>query len=132
MVFRNFFRPKEVKDVLAAINAAEMEEGAEGLRHIKRFVVQEVVEDAAKTKFSIKNDGLSARTLTFLLITNVLSRHLTSGQYHIYRGILSGVGHELLELWNYAVRQQQRSGHYSEEDAKKDLKWMKDQIEKVG
>jgi hypothetical protein len=123
---------EEVRSVLAAIDEVEDEEGAEGLHQIKQLVVDAVVVDADKTISSIKDDGLSARTLTCLLISNVLSVELTSGKHHTYRGVLSANGDRLLRLWDYAVEQQKQSGYYDEEEAKNDLKWIRDEIKTVG
>ena len=123
---------EEITSVLAAIDEVEDEEGAEGLHQIKQLVVDAVVADADKTISSIKDDGLSARTLTCLLISNVLSVELTSGKHHTYRGVLSANGDRLLGLWDYAVEQQKQSGYYDEEEAKNDLKWIRDEIKTVG
>ncbi|MBM4127989.1 MAG: hypothetical protein FJ247_11680 [Nitrospira sp.] len=124
--------PDEVKNVLAELDAIEKEKGAEWLHLIKPLVVRKVVEDADKTRRSIKEDGLSPRTLAFLLILNVLADELTSGEHHIYRGVLSTIGHELLKLWDFAVSQQKLSGHYDGKKARKVLKWIRDEIKKAG
>jgi hypothetical protein len=125
-------KSNEVKAVLAEIDAIEKEEGTRGLRQIKGLVVELVVGEADKTINSIRNDDLSPRTLAFLLILNVLGEELTSGQYHIYRGVLSTGGKMLLGLWVYAVEQQKQSGFYNEQEARKELKWIMDEIKLVG
>jgi len=129
-----FFKSKEVKNVLAEINTIEAEEGAEGLFHIKEQVLHEISgrRNAEKTKLSIIKDGMKVRDLAFLIILNVLSRELTSGRFHIYRGVLSNIGHELLRLWDYSVQQQRLSGYYTDEDVENDEKWIRAEIKQAG
>lgn len=122
----------EVRAVLEAIDEVEQEKDAEGLGQIKDLVVREVVEDPEKTKHSITEDGLSPRTLAFLIMLNVLGRELTSGKYHIYRGVLSAAGERLLNLWAYAVQQQHKSGYYDAAAVRKDMDWIAREIKKVG
>lgn len=127
-----FAASEEVRSVLEMIDIVENEEGAEGFRHIKGLVVELAVGEADKTISSMRDDGLSARALTFLLVLNVLGEELTSGKYHIYRGVLSTGGKMLLRLWVYAVEQQKQSGFYDEEKAKEELQWIMDQVKQVG
>jgi hypothetical protein len=123
---------EEMRSVLGVIDEMEDEEGAEGFRLIKQLVVDMVVADPDKTISSLKDDGLSARTLTLLLTLNILGEELTSGKHHTYRGVLSANGDRLLRLWDFAVKQQKQSGYYDEEEAQNDLKWIREGIKTVG
>lgn len=94
--------------------------------------VAELIADKEKTSISINEDDLSPRTLVFLLITNVIQSILPLGKYHIYRGILSMRGDDLLRLWDYSTKQLTELGYYTSEQSEEDRKWMRDQVKKAG
>lgn len=102
--------------------------------HIRTLLKNETSskEGAEKTKLSIQKDGLKVRDLAFLIILNVLGRELTSGRYHTYRGVLNLTGKQMLELWYYSVGCLKDNHYYTETEAANDLKWIRDEIKKVG
>ncbi|MBN1906329.1 MAG: hypothetical protein JW927_14655 [Deltaproteobacteria bacterium] len=94
--------------------------------------VKELIKDTDKTNYSIDVDGLSPRTLVFLLITNVIQTLLPTGQYHIYRGTLNKQGNALLTLWDKATNELQNLNYYTEKEAQEDKTWIRTKIEAVG
>ncbi len=125
----------EVAQVLAELEKVANEiDTVTGLYPIKDALVREFTstEGAEKTKLSLQKDGMNARDLVFVVMLNILGRELACGEYHIYRGVLSGTGQDLLKMWHYAVGQLKASGYYNEKEAADDLEWIKTEIEQVG
>lgn len=98
---------------------------------IRPQVVQ-LINNKEKTTASICDNKISHRNLVLLLITNVIADILPSGEYHIYRGTLNILGQDLLNLFNYAVTELEKSGFHSTQEAETDKQWIKDQIQNVG
>lgn len=87
---------------------------------------------AEKTVYSIRIDGMKPDHLALMLITNVIGHHLTSGRHHIYRGLLSIEGRDMLKLWNTAVYALRERGFYTDAKVEKDMKWIREQMKNVG
>ena len=98
---------------------------------IKNKILQ-LIKDTERTESSINTDGVSPRTLVFLLITNVLDEVLSSGQYHVYRGTLSGLGVSLKKVFTYSNSKMVSLGFQTEADAKEDNKQLDDKIKDRG
>lgn len=99
---------------------------------ITNEVLSVIKTEADKTVYSIRIDGLKPEHLALVIITNVVSRHLASGTHHIYRGVLSAMGQDLLKVWNAAVKEMLERGFCSEAEAREDLDWIKQQIKEMG
>lgn len=126
-----YFPPFEVKVTVKEIHAfLETKEW-----FCQDIITQQVVslaKDAEKTVYSIRNDRMKPDQLGLLLILNVLGRHLSSGQYHIYRGVLNAVGTDMLSMWTAVVQAMEDRGYYDNAKTKEDMKWIRDGIKKVG
>jgi len=57
---------------------------------------------------------------------------LSTGQYHVYRGVLDFVGESLLRIFDTATEKLVVGGYHSQEEAKKDKDWVREQIKGVG
>jgi hypothetical protein len=57
---------------------------------------------------------------------------LTSGRYHIYRGVLSGEGHALMSTFARCMSELQQRGYQSEENAEEATQRLRDEIKKLG
>ena len=64
-----------------------------------------LINDRPRTAASILEDRLDPAGLVYLLVTNVAHERLSSGQYHIYRGVLNFQGQELERAFVTASRQ---------------------------
>jgi len=124
-------RPAEVQDTVAEIDAF-LEQHASICRDLIRGEAVTLANDASKTVYSLRTDGLKTDQLALILITNVLGRHLTSGEHHTYRGVLGAIGNDMLELWTSAVSAMQDRGYYSPEEAQEDMRWIQSEIKNVG
>ncbi len=129
------FWKKQPDEVNAAI--LELDKIENAFPDFEVDLISTSVRDRIKTEpekvvHSIRVDGMTPKALVYLVITNVLDRELSSGRFHVYRGLLSGSGENLLRLWDHAVDELLKSGNHSEEDAAKDKKWIREQIRNVG
>lgn len=92
----------------------------------------ELVDDTEKTLYSIRINHMKPDQLALILITNVLGRHLQSGQYHTYRGVLNMMGKDMLKVWDAAGKEMLDRRYHDESEAKKDHDWIRHEIEGVG
>lgn len=129
-------KPQEVKDTLAALDVVLNEIAGKGVLvlpdSVKTSVIKTVTEGEEKTIASIKQDGLSPRTLALLLLSNVLGSHLASGQFHIYRGVLSMPGTEMLKAFRFIVEELVKTGYHTNEAVQEDMEWVQRQIQNAG
>jgi hypothetical protein len=121
----------EVQQCVQALEELEVESANLAFGVVKPQVLQ-LISDEAKTVHSIKNDGLVPRSVVALLLTNVIQAILPTGQHHIYRGTLSGIGQQLLALWDFCIRELESSGYHSAAEAAKDRAWIREQIRDCG
>lgn len=127
----DLFQPTEVKRTIEEINAF-LSNNATSSAKILRNEVVALAKIKDKTTASIREDGLKYDQLALILITNVIGRHLSSGQYHVYRGTLSEIGNDMLRTWRVAVEALKDRGYYTTEEALEDMRWMLNEIESVG
>lgn len=126
-----FSKKKEIEMCITEFNNISQELSASA-KEIVKPVVFDYLKDTEKTLYSLQKDKISPRNLIFLLITNAIAEILPTGHYHIYRGVLSQVGHDLLKLFDYAVNELEEKGCFSHEEAKEDKAWIREQINGVG
>jgi len=125
-------KPVEVIQTLATLNEIEAQFPHFDIAAISFLIRDRIESEPEKVILSIRNDKLAPKTLVYLVITNVLDRELSSGRYHYYRGLLNNTGQSLLALWDHAVDELQFAGFHSEDEAKKDKEWIRQQIRGVG
>lgn len=91
-----------------------------------------LAKDAEKTVYSIRIDNMKPEQLALLLVTNVIGRHIGSGRYHTYRGVLNSVGSDMHKLWNSAQQIMVERGYSTEAEATEDNLWIQKQIKNAG
>ena len=128
-MFKLFGTPKEVKETCNDIESGVLDNLAAST--IKDAAIKRA-KDREKTVYSIKEEGLSPKVLAHILITNSIQELVGSGQFHIYRGTLNVVGNAMVESWDHSVDQIRKLGHYSQEEADNDKRWLRDEIQKMG
>lgn len=94
--------------------------------------VVELIQDAEKTTASIATDGLTPRTLVFLLIAKAARQLIPSGRFHIYRGVLSGQGKALYAIWMSANKELEKVGIQPAQEVIAEESWMLQQIKNAG
>ena len=128
---RKVFTPYEVKITIKEAKSF-LGQTATLCRRIIEPDVVTLAKDVDKTVYSIRVDRMKPDHLALLLITNVLGRHIGSGAYHTYRGVLNIVGQDMLEVWQAAQEAMQERGYATEREVAKDNRWIKKQIKNAG
>lgn len=126
-----FFPPYEVKLTMEEAKAF-LGQTANLCRGIIEQEVITLVRDADRTVYSIRIDRMKPDQLALLLITNVIGKHLGSGVYHTYRGVLSMVGQDMLTVWHAAQKVIHDRGYASEQEVDEDNKRIQEQIKNAG
>ena len=119
---------ERVKDSLASIEKSDLIPGF----HLVKDAIRDQLKDGDRTRASIEEDGLSPDGLIYLLISNAANAQLCRGQHHIYRGVLSMTGKELLAAFTKASEMIVQCGVHSQEDHEHDMRSLKKEIFEVG
>lgn len=127
-------KPPEVVQCLEALEAERT------LLSAKSFIIpNEVIEavrtqllDVERTVHTVRNEAVAPRNVVLLLLSNISGEFLGSGRYHVYRETLSMVGHELLNVFNYAVDEMEKAGFHDAKAAQGDRQWIREQVRKAG
>ncbi len=82
--------------------------------------------------YSIRIDGMKPDHLALMLIANVIGDELSTGSYHVYRGVLGAVGNDMLKLWNATISALKERGYYSDAEVEEDMRWIREQISNAG
>lgn len=127
------FPPYEVKLTVEEVKAFFKQREGLGLSNsIIEPQVLALAKDAGKVVYTIRIDRMKPDQLALILITNVLGQHLGSGQHHIYRGVLSMTGNDMLALWHQVQSELLKRGYCSEAEVEKDNRWVREQIKGAG
>jgi len=100
--------------------------------HVFATVRATIVRDADRTIHSLSADGWQPTDLALLLLTRASSLALSSGHYHIYRGVLGGEGHGYLTIFRRSVKELVRSGFITPQEAEADIADLTKDITEVG
>ena len=88
-------------------------------------------QEAAHYEFEVRHSKY--RDVVSVVIVNSLADIiLTTGKYHLYRGLLNPTGGHALSLFYKLVDNLEKSGYYTKEKADEDRKWIKKEIKEVG
>jgi hypothetical protein len=126
-----FFPPYEVKLTQQELKSFLDQSAGVCRNTIERELIY-LVKDAEKTVYSIRIDNMKPEHLALLLVTNVLGRHIGSGHYHTYRGVLNTMGADFYKLWNSAQKIMLERGYSTEAEVTEDNLWIKKQIQNAG
>jgi hypothetical protein len=137
-IFRRVFASKEVKAALGVVDECEFMFSPAGLHGdsfniIKAELVPYLYKTSANLKEQVQN-GRTVRACVYTSIAVMAQSHISSGQYHMYRGVLRpmGPGPALHEICRKAIDLLIKEGDVTEEDAQR---WKNDivkQISEVG
>jgi hypothetical protein len=89
-------------------------------------------KETGKTVHTVKVDGIKPDHLALILIFNVLTRNLECGWNHIYRGVLSMTGTEMLKLWHITEKEMIKRGYQTQEQYAVDTEGLMKSIASMG
>lgn len=85
-------------------------------------IIKEAYHDAIKSldlncniENYIKNQKIRHHTLALVFFFTSLKIMLSSGNFHVYRGTLSGKGHQLKQITIYSLDELEKTGHITSE-----------------
>lgn len=114
----DLFKPREVRWTLRALQTC-IWSGPSELYELRGPIAERCkhrIRNADKTCYSIRVDGYSPQSLALFIATDVTESLILSGQFHSYRGILSGEGHGLKRLLYHFYNLQLEAGILSSEE----------------
>lgn len=129
---KEFDKQKEIAEIINELDEIEEEEGGEGVGLLRKSIIDGLIFDVERTRKALGAGVGNEREFCVDIIYKVLERELPNGGFHIYRGVLSAEGQELLKLWDFVVEEMEMLGNLEESDVEAEQEWMRDQIAKVG
>ena len=130
-LFGHLFDPPEAKLVKLKVETfLRANTGPYGLE-IER-VVGPMVERADILTKLVKEEKRDPDELALSIIYNKMIECLCSGQYHTYRGMLSGTGNEMLAIWGMTSAALVQRGFVKKEDVDNQRKDLMEEIRSMG
>lgn len=127
--------PKEVKEVLAALDLAEESEFSKLIVTFgtaKEWAEQAILNEQKRVAHAIAVDKITPMNVAMVTIMEVTSDHLSTGEYHIRTGWLTPVGEEFLEIYYAATNWLLQNDLISGDEADKYKTSVRKQIADVG
>jgi hypothetical protein len=131
---RKLSAPEEVKSVLSALDeeARIMWDGPRlGIETIKPSVVEVILNGRDEIQRNLRS-GKTPRAIVLLVMMNVTRNYLTSGRFHIYRGILSMAGNGLMSIYMYCLDELTKLGVMTAEEMRAARKATDEDIREMG
>ncbi len=135
---KRFFADKETKAALGAVDECDLIFSSDGtfgdsFKIIKAELVPYLYKGSHILKEHIKK-GQSLRSCVYTAIAKIAQDHITSGQYHMYRGVLSsmGPGHALHKICIKAIDLVVKEGSVTQENGEQWKADIREQISKTG
>jgi len=128
------FPSKEFKAVLGVYNEAKFRfKDSEAFKLVEADIKKWISSHPIKIT-SLVSEGAPPRQVVYALIANIAAYRVESGNYHIYRGVLNPMLHggKLLKLFDEATDELMKIGSWTEEQAKREKKAIRDNIKEVG
>lgn len=132
--FSNLFRPKEVRDVLFALDRLRSSPLAETLcfSEIEVRARQAVTGNPKAVREQVVMEGQQPLQIALNLIINLCGRDLGSGADHTYRGVLGMRGTAKRALFNQAQAMMLERGYIEQEDLDHGRTMLAQQIKDAG
>ena len=132
-IFGKLFLEKEIKAVLGVLDELDFEFSEflhfNDVRSLAEKIILKNQHDIIRI---MREQNISPRRTACSWINNVSGDILESGQYHVYRGVLSPVGDAYLKIFDRSTELLSQVGDMSEEQAREHKQGMRNRIQKVG
>ncbi|MFN2563530.1 MAG: hypothetical protein ABR499_00795 [Gemmatimonadaceae bacterium] len=80
----------------------------------------------------IREEHRTPDQVALVMLSSTVIGLLTSGHYHIYRGVLSGHGHALRSVFTRCMLELQQRGYQTEEKTQEAMQRLRDEIKTLG
>ncbi|KKM23643.1 hypothetical protein LCGC14_1613100 [marine sediment metagenome] len=123
----------EVRAVLRVLDEADKRFDCPAFRRVK-YQIEEALRSQLDAVAGKIRDGLSPREAVYSQIANIAGNLVESGQFHIYRGVLSPItgGEDLLRIFDAAVDELVQIGAVDEASAAEQKAGVRENIKTVG
>lgn len=130
---KELFSKKEVKEALRILEEASQQFGSGGFNLVKAHVKNSILSNTEQFINTVRK-GRTVRKYVYSMIANVSGDMVESGQYHIYRGVLSptGPGEDLLKVFDSAMDELVRLGDTDTKHAEEEKEATRKNIQNVG
>ena len=130
MLFKKLFRKKGVKAVSGILDELSYSFTSEAFQMVRATIENESHSNVEKAL----SDGTTPRDLVNYLIREISYSMISSGEYHLTRGVINplGYGKDLLNLFKYSVKELGKSGWLSKEETSEDLKYIEEIVRSSG
>ena len=130
------FSKKEVKEAFEILEEASKKFAfaSYGFDLVKAHAEKSILSEAKQLTKSVQNGTVTVRKYVYSLITYISGNLVSSGQYHIYRGVLSpmGPGEDLLKILDLGLDELVTMGDISKEEAAEQKEVVRKNIEEMG
>lgn len=129
--FRRRFASNEVRDALDILNEIGAQFDCEAFQIVRSTLEDDFLAGNREVVALVKQ-GVSPQAQVYNAITNLAGDLVESGNYHVYRGVLSPVGEDLLRLFDTATDGLAHIGAIDADHAKKQKAGIRKNIKSVG
>ncbi|MHB1793367.1 MAG: hypothetical protein ACYCPO_00230 [Acidobacteriaceae bacterium] len=130
-LFYRIFKPFEVRMTCNDIEAFLRADNGLCLDVVRREALI-LANNTDKVLYSIRIDHMKPDQLALTLIYNVLTKQLQSGWQHIYRGVLSMIGQDMLRLWHLTAKELVKRGYSTEAECNTEAAGLMNDIRSAG
>lgn len=129
---KKLLSPSEVKVCLLVLEEIKTKANNLSFSIIEAEIKHALVNNVEKVQYAIIQERKTPKHLILIMMLNVLAEKLTSGYYHVYRGVLSMEGAHFLEIWQLCITEMLDEGYSSQEKFEEDRVWIKEQVRSAG
>lgn len=130
----DFLKPREVRWTLKELDDC-LWSGPNSLYDLRTVIAEQCkrfIRFSDKTCYAIRVNGHTPRTLALVIAVNVTQDLLLSGDYHKYRGILSGSGHSLKQTLYHLMKLQLEVGAVTSDEVEQAKREIETEILAIG
>ena len=133
-LLKKLFTPKELRLVLGLLDEAEHKFNYPAFKIVRDDVEKLLAEVADDIAGLIRNGDMTPRQCLYSSIATISENHVSSGQYHLHRGVLNpmGMGDDLLKIFDGASDELKIMGFVDEKETKERKDDVREQIKHVG
>ena len=130
-ILKKILAPKAVRITLNIIDEVGCELDGEAFPSIRNQIEEALLSNPDEV-MSALSEGFTPRQQAYWAIANLSGHHLESGHNHIYRGILTSFGEDLLRLFDMSIDQLSRINAISDREAEAQKQEIRKNIKGVG